>query len=64
MLSHHLAAKRLQAEIIPSHDYVCYWSMAGTAILEIDATLLTVRPPGEGRVWSKHFRQTYVGIRC
>jgi len=40
------------------------WSLAGKAILEIDATLLTVRPPSECRVWSKHFGQTYVRNRC
>jgi hypothetical protein len=39
-------------------------SLAGTAILEIDALLLTVRPPGECRVWSKHFGLTYVRNRC
>jgi len=38
--------------------------MAGAAIVEIDATLLTVRLPGECRVWSKHFGQTYVRNRC
>jgi hypothetical protein len=38
--------------------------LAGTAILEIDATLLTVSPLGECRVWCKHFGQTHVRNRC
>ena len=38
--------------------------MAGTEILEIDATLLTVRPLGECRVWSEYLGQTYVRKRC
>jgi hypothetical protein len=38
--------------------------MAGTAILEIDAMFVTVRPINECRVWSKHFGKTYVSNRC
>jgi hypothetical protein len=40
------------------------WSLTGTAILEIDATLLTVMPQNECRVWSKHLGKTYVRNRC
>ena len=38
--------------------------MAGTASLEIDATLLTIRPLDECQVWSKYFGETKVSSRC
>jgi hypothetical protein len=41
-----------------------FWSMAGIASLEIDATLLTIRPLDECQVWSKYFGETKVSSRC
>lgn len=37
-----MSVKRLQAEIIRSHDYVCCWSITATQFDEINATLPTV----------------------
>ena len=38
-----MSVKRLQAEIIRSHDYVCCWSIPGTPLLEFVAMLQPVR---------------------